>query len=140
MNDRVEMPDVGYPENPTVTTVIKSLKRCNEKQDSYESCKECAYYKDNVCHRVRLIDHAVLFLEMYKNSLDEKELKNSSDYFRKYREEKGEIAKRDNRIHDLEQQVKALKTNAYQVGYNEGADKVQSDWDDSRRWDNYIGM
>jgi len=140
MNDRVGMPDVGYPENPTVTTVIKSLKRCNEKQDSYESCKECAYYKDKVCHRVRLIDHAVLFLEMYKNSLDEKELKNSSDYFRKYREEKGEIAKRDNRIHDLEQQVKALKTNAYQVGYNEGADKVQSDWDDSRRWDNYIGM
>lgn len=136
----VSIPKVPYPENPTVTTVIESMKNCLSRKNSFEPCKECAYYGHNVCNRDMMMDHAVSFLEMYKNSLDEKELKNSSDYFRKYREEKGEIAKRDERIHDLERQVKALKTNAYQVGYNEGADKVQSDWDDSRRWDNYIGM
>lgn len=134
------MENVGYPENPTVTTVIDAMKNCLNRKDSFEPCQKCKYYGNKICNRDRMMDHAVLFLEMYKKSLDDKQLKNSADYFRKYREEKGEIAKRDERIHDLELQVKALKTNAYQVGYNEGADKVQSDWDDSRRWDNYQGM
>lgn len=134
--DRVGMPDVGYPENPTVTTVIESLKRCNEKQDSYESCKECTYYKDKVCHRIRLIDHAVLFLEMYKSTLDAQQIKSSADYFRKYREDRAEIKKRDDMIADLKSQIEALKNNAYRVGYNDGRDSEI----ESRRWDDYVGM
>lgn len=88
--DRVGMPDVGYPENPTVTTVIESLKRCNEK----------------------------------------------ADYFRKYREDRAEIKKRDDMIADLKSQIEALKNNAYRVGYNDGRDSEI----ESRRWDDYVGM
>lgn len=134
------MKNVGYPENPTVETVIKSLKNCLNRQDSYESCKDCAYYGNKICNRDRMMDHALLFLEMYKNSLDEKQLKDSADYFRKYREEKSEIQIRDETIRTLRDEVKALKTNAYQVGYNEGASKERDYYEESRRWDNYVGM
>jgi len=106
----------------TLAEVVFARACCDEDKDIEElSCNRCPYHNLNrgwlECAR-QLVKDESIYLKKYLNELQKGKV--SGEYYNAWREDQNKIRDLTVNMERLQDKIRALKENAYQVGYNEG--------------------